>query len=209
MKGDHSRMSRRQNSATITLCAALAGALACAPTRDPAPGPRTPSPSSDANTLPSEEAPAASASPHGGNPTQATTSTGQAAGENESNSISGTAAPQSSEEHPDATQRLGEDASDASAVDEAKLDAFVEAYLRVSDIKVRYGAALQNVATAEQAAQLQTQAGAEMAQAIEEQDGISIQEFQEIQTDMVEDPAFHSRVTTLVEEAAASRKEAE
>lgn len=79
----------------------------------------------------------------------------------------------------------------------------------MSDIKVRYGAALQNVATAEQAAQLQTQAGAEMAQAIEEQDGISIQEFQEIQTDMVEDPAFHSRVTPLVEEAAASRKEAE
>jgi transcription initiation factor IIF auxiliary subunit len=91
---------------------------------------------------------------------------------------------------------------EAPEVSESQINAFVEAYIAVSEVREEYTARLQEAEDQEQAQQLQQEANDAMTAAIED-NGMSIEEYQEVAMAVNADADVREQVTTMLEERGA------
>lgn len=91
---------------------------------------------------------------------------------------------------------------EAPEVSESQINAFVEAYIAVSEVREDYTARLQEAEDQEQAQQLQQEANDAMTAAIED-NGMSIEEYQEVAMAVNADADVREQVTTMLEERGA------
>ena len=91
---------------------------------------------------------------------------------------------------------------EAPEVSESQINAFVEAYIAVNEVREDYTARLQEAEDQEQAQQLQQEANDAMTAAIED-NGMSIEEYQEVAMAVNADADVREQVTTMLEERGA------
>ncbi len=85
-------------------------------------------------------------------------------------------------------------------VDDQTLDQFVTAFLDVRDIQAEFSEELGGVEDRERAQALQAEAQDQMVEAVEEA-GLSVQEYNQVATQMQNDPELRERVTRAAENA--------
>lgn len=86
------------------------------------------------------------------------------------------------------------DAQAASSFDDATLDSFAAAFLKVNQLGQTYGAQLQAAKTPEEQQKIQTQANAEMQAAVESTDGIDVDTYNRIIQVAQADPKLAERI---------------
>jgi hypothetical protein len=91
---------------------------------------------------------------------------------------------------------------EAPEVSESQINAFVEAYIAVNEVREEYTARLQEAEDQEQAQELQQEANEAMTAAIED-NGMSIEEYQEVAMAVNADADVREQVTTMLEERGA------
>ncbi|MFO8155800.1 MAG: DUF4168 domain-containing protein [Pseudomonadota bacterium] len=85
-------------------------------------------------------------------------------------------------------------------IDDQTLDQFVTAFLSVRDIQSEFSEELGNVEDRERAQELQAEAQDKMVEAVEEA-GLSVQEYNQVATQMQNDSDLRERVTSAAEDA--------
>jgi len=91
---------------------------------------------------------------------------------------------------------------EAPEVSDAQVEAFVDAYVAVNDVREEYTERLQNAEDQEQAQQLQQEANDAMSDAIAES-GMDVEEYQEVAMAVNADPDVREQVTEMLEERGA------
>ena len=92
-------------------------------------------------------------------------------------------------------------ASIAEQYSDAKLQSFVVAAMKVSDLIDQWTPRIQAAKTAEEKAQLKGEAQGELAQAIQSTGGITVQEYQQIGRRAEGDQALQERIMKIVQSA--------
>lgn len=95
-------------------------------------------------------------------------------------------------------------AAPAVAVDDAKIDSFVVAFLEVDKIGKQYAPRLQEAQSQDEQAKVRQEAGAAMQQAVESQSGITVDEYNAIITQAQSDPELATRINTKLREAGGA-----
>ncbi len=93
-------------------------------------------------------------------------------------------------------------AAPAVAIDDAKLESFVVAFLQVDEINRTYAPQLQAAGTEEEQQQVRPQAGEAMVQAVEGAQGITIEEYNSIIETAQADPELAQQINAKIREAA-------
>ncbi|MDQ2068684.1 DUF4168 domain-containing protein [Natronospira bacteriovora] len=91
---------------------------------------------------------------------------------------------------------------EAPEVSDAQVEAFVDAYVAVNEVREEYTERLQNAADQEQAQQLQQEANEEMTAAINDS-GMDVEEYQEVAMAVNADADVREQVTEMLEERGA------
>ena len=86
-------------------------------------------------------------------------------------------------------------------ISDAKLQSFVVAVMKVSDLIDQWTPRIQAAKTAEEKAQLKGEAQGELAQAIQSTGGITVQEYQQIGRRAEGDQALQERIMKIVQSA--------
>lgn len=87
-------------------------------------------------------------------------------------------------------------------VSEEQIEAFVQAYVRLSEVREEYTARVQAAEDQEEARQLQQEANEAMTTAIEET-GLSVEEYQQVALAINADAELRDRVTEMLSEEGA------
>ncbi|MDQ2068878.1 DUF4168 domain-containing protein [Natronospira bacteriovora] len=91
---------------------------------------------------------------------------------------------------------------EAPDVSDEQINAFVDAYVAVSEVREEYTARLQEADSQEEAQELQQEANDAMTAAIEDS-GLSIEEYQQVAMAVNADAEVREQVTTMLEERGA------
>ncbi|MCP1727299.1 type IV secretory pathway VirB10-like protein [Natronospira proteinivora] len=91
---------------------------------------------------------------------------------------------------------------EAPEVSDSQVEAFVDAYVAVNDVREDYTERLQNAEDQEEAQQLQQEANDAMSDAIAES-GMDVEEYQEVAMAVNADPEVREQVTEMLEERGA------
>lgn len=91
------------------------------------------------------------------------------------------------------------------AVDEAKLDSFVDAYQAVHEVANASMEKIQSIKTDEEFKDLQAELEPQFEAAIEGTDGITLTEFREIEAAAIEDEALGQRIVEKMQAATHSQ----
>jgi len=91
---------------------------------------------------------------------------------------------------------------EAPEVTDEQVQAFVDAYVAVNDVREEYTARMQEAEDQEEAQALQMEANEAMSAAIEES-GLSVEEYQEVAMAVSADPEVREQVTQMLEERGA------
>jgi|GEM_PF-1745010 len=91
---------------------------------------------------------------------------------------------------------------EAPEVSDSQVEAFVDAYVAVNDVREEYTERLQNAEDQEEAQQLQQEANDAMSEAIADS-GMDVEEYQEVAMAVNADPDVREQVTEMLEERGA------
>lgn len=114
-------------------------------------------------------------------------------------------------ESPDPAPQQEDDASELDEVpqqdsvpdvSEDQIEAFVQAYVRLSEVREEYTARVQGADDEEEARELQQEANEAMTTAIEEA-GLSVEEYQQVALAINADAELRGRVTEMLSEEGA------
>ena len=86
-----------------------------------------------------------------------------------------------------------------AAITDAKLQSFVDAAMKVSDLIDQWTPRIEAAKTAEERAQLKGTANGELVQAIQSTGGMSVQEYQQISRRAEGDQALQERIMKIVQ----------
>lgn len=90
-------------------------------------------------------------------------------------------------------------APDAAAVDSAQLDAFVLAYVEVSELREQYIAELQQAQSEEDQQAIMQEANAEITGAVDAVDGMDVATYETILAMAQDDPELVNRINSRIE----------